>query len=688
MSALDSIWLIPLFPLAGAAAMLLVGKKLDRHAKAVISLLCPGTVLASFLLSAAAVMQLAGLPEKVHEVIKYTWVAGLPFHMADGTMARFTADLGFLLDPLSSVMILVVTGVGFLIHVYSIGYMGHEGGYYRFFGYLNLFVFFMLMLVLANNYLLLFVGWEGVGLCSYLLIGFYFHKKSAGDAANKAFIVNRIGDAGFIIGMLLMFAVIGSVRFLDVNHALESGRFAVEAAGFGVLSLMALMLFVGATGKSAQFPLYVWLPDAMEGPTPVSALIHAATMVTAGVYMVARSNALFRLTPETSMIVAVIGAFTAILAASIALVQNDIKRVLAYSTVSQLGYMFMACGVGAYWVAIFHLYTHAFFKALLFLGSGSVIHAMGGEQDMRKMGGLKNKIRVTHWTMFAGSLAIAGIPGLAGFFSKDEILWQVYSSPQGSKALFFVGLVTAGMTAFYMWRLMNLTFYGKPRMDEHTAAHVHESPRTMTVPLMVLAAGSVLAGWIGVPKLWSVFPEAFRAFEHWLEPAVPSIAAEMAEGAHHDTSMEWMLMMLSVAVALGGIWLARHLYIHRPQLPESIARSTGGLYTTLSNKWYVDEIYGYLFIDGLAKGGGSALARFDNRVVDGGVNGAGWMTRFGSTISIWWDTWIIDGSVRLLSFMVKVASYPMRIFQTGRVQTYALVFVLGVLALFAWFLVR
>jgi len=703
MNFLDLIWMIPLFPLAGAAVMLLAGRRLDPqtagagHAHAVphaagskllISLLCPGMVLASFLLSVGAVVQLAATPTRVHQVIQHVWVAGLPFKLADGTMARFSADWGFLLDPLSSVMILVVTFVGFLIHVYSIGYMGHEGGYYRFFGYLNLFVFFMLMLVLANNYLLLFVGWEGVGLCSYLLIGFYFHKKSAGDAANKAFLVNRIGDAGFIIGMLLMFAVFGSVRFLDVNQALAGGRFAAEAAGFGILSLMALMLFVGATGKSAQFPLYVWLPDAMEGPTPVSALIHAATMVTAGVYMVARSNALFRLTPETSTIVAVIGGFTAILAASIALVQNDIKRVLAYSTVSQLGYMFMALGVGAYWVAIFHLYTHAFFKALLFLGSGSVIHAMGGEQDMRRMGGLKDKIPVTFRTMFVGSLAIAGIPGLAGFFSKDEILWQVFSSPMGSRPLFVIGLVTAAMTAFYMWRLMFMTFYGQPRMDEHTAAHVHESPRTMTVPLTVLAAGSVLAGWVGVPKLWSAFPEAFRAFEHWLEPAVPTVVAHAAEGAHHSTAIEWLLMLLSVGVALGGIWLARRLYIQRPQLPDRIAEASGGLYKTLLNKWYVDEIYGYLFIDGLAKGGGAALGKFDNRIVDGGVNGAGWLTRFTSAVSIWWDTWIIDGSVRLLSFLVKVASYPVRIVQTGLVQAYALVFVGGILALLAWFLMH
>ncbi|MCX6620293.1 MAG: NADH-quinone oxidoreductase subunit L, partial [Acidobacteria bacterium] len=535
MNFLDNIWLIPLFPLFGALLMLAVGKWLDPQSKSeaavapdllegeehgghghghqavsplkkLVSIICPGMVLLSFIFSVGAVAQLAALPEKVHEVIKYVWLAGMPFHLADGTLGRFTADFGFLLDPLSSVMILVVTGIGFLIHVYSIGYMAHDGGYYRFFGYLNLFVFFMLMLVLANNYALLFVGWEGVGLCSYLLIGFYFHKKSAGDAGKKAFIVNRIGDAGFLLGMFLMFSVVGTVRFVDVTAAFNSGAFHTEVGHFGVLSAMALLLFIGATGKSAQFPLYVWLPDAMEGPTPVSALIHAATMVTAGVYMVARSNALFRLAPETLAIVAGVGAFTAIFAASIGLVQNDIKRVLAYSTVSQLGYMFVALGVGAYWVAVFHLYTHAFFKALLFLGSGSVIHAMGGEQDMRRMGGLRTKIPVTFATMFIASLAIAGIPGLAGFFSKDEILWQAWSSPLGSKFVYSVGLITAFMTAFYMWRLMFMTFYGTSRADAAVEKHIHESPRMMTAPLMVLAGGSVLAGWLGVSKLWTAFP--------------------------------------------------------------------------------------------------------------------------------------------------------------------------------------
>ena len=717
---LDLIWLIPLFPAAGAVLMLLLGRRLDpqppseaalapgvaagsgEHPNAgahgahpaapwrfLISLLGPGTVFVSLILSLGAVIQLAGLPERVHEVIKYTWIPAFPFHTADGGAARLAADFGFLLDPLSAVMILVVTLVGFLIHVYSIGYMGHEGGYYRFFGYMNLFVFFMLTLVLANNYLLMFVGWEGVGLCSYLLIGFYFHRKSAGDAGKKAFVVNRIGDAGFIVGILLMLAVFGTVRFLDVNAALADRQ--VET-GFGVLSAMALLLFVGATGKSAQIPLFTWLPDAMEGPTPVSALIHAATMVTAGVYMVARSSALFALTPQTSFLVAAIGAATAILAASIALVQNDIKRVLAYSTVSQLGYMFLAAGVGAYWVAIFHLYTHAFFKALLFLGAGSVIHALGGEQDIRRMGGLKDKIPVTYRTMWIASLAIAGIPPLAGFFSKDEILWQTWSSPLGSKALWAVGVVTAFLTAFYMWRLMFLTFHGRPRLSEETARRLHESPPVMTVPLVALAAGSVAAGWIGVPKIWTWFGEGFRLFEHWLEPVFAAATtrwhAEAGAHHHHHASTEWALMILSVAIAAGGIALARHLYVVRPEAPEAIRQRAAPVYDVLYNKWYVDEIYDFLFVNGLAKGGGSLLSRFDSAVVDGGVNGTGWLTRFTSSISVWWDTWVVDGTVRLLAFTVKMFSYPMRLLQTGYLQSYALVILVGVAVALGYYLVR
>ncbi|MDE3166060.1 MAG: NADH-quinone oxidoreductase subunit L, partial [Acidobacteriota bacterium] len=452
--------------------------------------------------------------------------------------------------------------------------------------------------------------------------------------------------------------------------------------GAPLFTAMALLLFVGATGKSAQIPLYVWLPDAMEGPTPVSALIHAATMVTAGVYMVARSAALFQLTPSTSGVVATVGAFTAILAASIALVQNDIKRVLAYSTVSQLGYMFLAAGVGAYWVAVFHLFTHAFFKALLFLGSGSVIHAMSGEQDMRFMGALKKKIPVTHWTMAIGSIAIAGIPGFAGFFSKDEILWQAYSSPLGSTALYAVGLTTAAMTAFYMWRMMNMTFYGKSRVKPEAAAHIHESPASMTVPLILLAAGSVLAGWLGTPKMWNL-PEFFRGFEGWLAPVFP----EMAEGAH-EGNMELILMVLSVAIAVAGIALARYLYHQRPELTDGLQEKFRPVHKVLYNKWYVDEIYDFLFVDGLCKGGGSALGAFDRNVVDGGVNGAGWLTRFTATLSAWWDTWVIDGAVRLSSFIVKLLSYPVCLMQSGRVQFYALFVVAGVLVFFGYYVVR
>jgi NADH-quinone oxidoreductase subunit L len=732
---LEFIWLIPLFPLAGAALMLLFGKTLDPQPKSdvavapgvepifehghghehehghdhdhghehehghehghahsplkfLIDLICPGMVLLSFIFSAGAVWQLSQQAQRVHEVVNFTWIAGLPFHMSNGHLASFQMDWGFLLDPLSSVMILVVTGVGFLIHVYSTGYMAHDNGYYRFFGYLNLFVFFMLMLVLANNYVLLFVGWEGVGLCSYLLIGFYFHKKSAADAGKKAFIVNRVGDAGFIIGMLLLLSTLGTLRFTNVNAALRGGSFTPEVAGIGTLTIIALCMFFGATGKSAQFPLYIWLPDAMEGPTPVSALIHAATMVTAGVYMVARSSALFELTPIALTVVAVIGAFTAILAASIALVQNDIKRVLAYSTVSQLGYMFLALGVGAYWVAVFHLFTHAFFKALLFLGSGSVIHAMSGEQDMRHMGALRDKIPVTYRTMWIGSIAIAGIPGLAGFFSKDEILWQAFSSPKGSTILWAVGLTTAAMTAFYMWRMMYMTFYGKSRVAPEVAKHVHESPVSMTGVLGVLAAGSVLAGWLGVPKLWTVFGEGFRTFENWLAPMFATGAGEAVKEAEHSTSTEWTLMLLSIAVAVAGILVAKYFYVTKPEIPENIASAAPGLYRTLYNKWYLDEIYDFVFVNGLCKGGGLLMGAFDRDVVDGGVNGAGWFTRLAATVSGWWDTWIIDGAVRLGSFLVKMLSYPVCLLQTGRVQGYAFFVVIGVLVFFGYYIVR
>ena len=502
MLFLDHIYLIPLFPAIGATLMFFFGRRLQ---KATVNAVCVGSVALAFIVACGAVLQYTQwAPAHDHqpfEKVLYTWLGTDTGHLNyvkhDGTQAAFQADAGFLLDPLSSIWLLFVTGVGMLIHIYSTGYMAHEGGYYRFFGYLNLFMFSMLTLILANNYVLMFVGWEGVGLCSYLLIGFYFHRKSASDAANKAFIVNRIGDAGFLLGMFFIAWCMGSLRYIDVTAAARSGHFQI---GDPIITAATLLLFVGACGKSAQLPLYIWLPDAMEGPTPVSALIHAATMVTAGVYMVARSNALFVLAPKSMLVVAIVGALTAIFAASIGLVQNDIKRVLAYSTVSQLGYMFLALGVGAFSAAVFHVFTHAFFKALLFLGAGSVIHAMSGEQDMRNMGDLRRRIPTTYWTMFIATLAITGIPPFAGFFSKDEILWQTWTSEGGAyRILWFIGYATALMTAFYMFRLIYLTFYSKPRMSHEVEHHIHESPMSMTLPLVVLAVCSVFAGFLGWP---------------------------------------------------------------------------------------------------------------------------------------------------------------------------------------------
>src|SRR6202050_1170510 len=468
---LEHIWLIPLFPLLTAALMLFYGRRLSNN---IVSYLCAGSVLVSFVFSVGAFFQLVALPqgERFFTKLLFAWLPPVPYHMFDGRLAHFVAGWEFQIDPLSAVMILVVTGVGFLIHLYSTGYMAHEGGYYRFFGYLNLFMFAMLILVLANNFLMMFVGWEGVGTCSYLLIGFYFHRKSASDAGKKAFIVNRVGDAGFLLGIFLTSALLGTIRFTEIPNALVAGHF---AEGAPLITAIALLFFWGATGKSAQLPLYVWLPDAMEGPTPVSALIHAATMVTAGVYMVTRTNAIFQLSPTAMMVVAIVGVVTAFFAASVGMVQNDIKKVLAYSTISQLGYMFVACGVGAFTAGIFHLMTHAFFKGLLFLAAGSVIHAMGGEQDMRKMGGLRSYMPWTFLTMGIATLAIAGIPPLAGFWSKDEILWKAYS--QGSWVFWLIGAITALITSFYMFRLMYMTFAGDYRGgDEHelvVASHAH-----------------------------------------------------------------------------------------------------------------------------------------------------------------------------------------------------------------------
>ena len=691
MFFLNHIYLIPLFPAFGAAMMFFFGRRLQ---KATVNAVCVGVVVLAFLFACFTVVEYTHFAHGTghpFEKIVYTWLGSgeghLNFVQRDGTLASFNADAGFLLDPLSSIWLLFVTGVGMLIHIYSTGYMAHEGGYYRFFGYMNLFMFSMLTLILANNYMLLFVGWEGVGLCSYLLIGFYFHRKSASTAANKAFIVNRIGDAGFILGALTLAWYLGSFRFTDINTLAVSGHF---AKGDPILTAAALLLFVGACGKSAQIPLYIWLPDAMEGPTPVSALIHAATMVTAGVYMVARSNAVFVLAPTAMKTVAIVGALTAVFAASIGLVQNDIKRVLAYSTVSQLGYMFMALGVGAFAAGVFHVFTHAFFKALLFLGSGSVIHAMSGEQDMRNMGNLRGRIPTTFKTMFIATLAIAGIPPLAGFFSKDEILWQAWRTADGFPYLWLIGFVTALMTAFYMARLIFLTFYGKPRMSHEVEHHIHESPKSMTGPLVVLAICSVCAGWLGVPASLG----GTNAFGKFLEPVFAQNAAvapaEPQEPAGEEhRGLEWTLMLLSVGLAVvGGAWAYSYYGKAGKDYPEPIAVKAPPLYTLLYNKWFVDEGYDYVFT-GRRKvgeirlgvmGAGEASSWFDAKVIDGAVNDVGWVTRAVATLSTWWDKWIIDGvCVNGPAILARMISYPTRLFEWGLVQWYALVMVAGLL---------
>jgi NADH-quinone oxidoreductase subunit L len=693
---LSHLWLIPLFPLITAALMLFIGRHI---AKSAVSFLCVGSVFLSFIHATGAVMQLlAAQPDqRFHQIILFEWVTpgAMP---ANGGLINFVADWGYLLDPLSCVMVLVVTGVGFLIHVYSIGYMSHEGGYYRFFGYLNLFMFSMLTLVLANNLLLLFVGWEGVGLCSYLLIGFYFLKKSAADAGKKAFIVNRIGDTGFLLGIFLISITFGTIRFTS-NGLVDPHAFPgivqvlatlVEqhalAVGAPILTAIALLLFVGAIGKSAQIPLYVWLPDAMEGPTPVSALIHAATMVTAGIYMVARMNAIYQLAPFAMDVIAVVGALTAIYAASMALVQTDIKKVLAYSTISQLGYMFLALGVGAFGAGIFHLMTHAFFKALLFLGAGSVIHSLSGEQDMRKMGGLWRAIPATYYPFLIATLAISGMPPLAGFFSKDEILGHTFHrSAEIDRYLFLwiVGLITAVLTAYYMFRLFFLTFRGLSRVPPELENHIHESPQTMTVPLMILAFLSIVGGWFALPVLWG----EKNTFGQFLEPVLKGVIPETTsvELGRHTLLKEYFLMSASVIVAGLGIWLAYQMFIIKPKLHEKIAATWPRLHSLLLHKYYVDEIYDALFVNRI-KDLSIALGLLDAKVIDGvAVNGAGWLTRFLSKLSMWWDKWVIDGIVDFVGKFTRSLSVPMRMLQTGVFSSYAMWMLLGLAILLGYY---
>jgi NADH-quinone oxidoreductase subunit L len=619
------LWLIPIWPLLGFLANAFFGRRLP---KPVVAKIACGSVALSLLAALQAVWQLyARAPEarRVEQVVS-GWIG----------VGAFQADWGLLLDPLSAVMILVVSGVGFLIHVYAVGYMYDDPDFGRFFTYLNLFTFSMLMLVLANNYLLLYVFWEAVGLCSYLLIGFWYERPAAAAAGKKAFIVNRVGDFGFGLGVMLLWTVMGSVEYGPVFAAAPAKLVAGGAAATGI----TLLLFLGAAGKSAQLPLYVWLPDAMEGPTPVSALIHAATMVTAGVYMVARSAALFTLAPLTMEVVAWTGGLTAVFAATIALVQTDIKRVVAYSTISQLGYMFLGCGVGAYAAAIFHLMTHAFFKALLFLGAGSVIHGMGGEQDLRKMGGLRRHMPVTAWTFLLAALANAGIFPLAGFWSKDEILYGAFAT--GHFAVWALGATGALLTGFYMLRCYYLAFEGRARTAHHDAHDPHESPRVMTVPLLILAAFAVVIGFVGVPPEHGVY-------HRFVGPVFASAAGHPAHAA--PVGELWMAI-LSLAIAASGVWLATRFYLWRPGEPDRWAARFPAVYRLLLNKYYVDELYDALFVEPVRRA-------------------AIWLWR-------WFDDPVVDGSVNGIGALVQASSRLLRYAQTGYVMSYVLSFLVGV----------
>jgi NADH-quinone oxidoreductase subunit L len=574
MSTIELL-LIPGLPLLAFAVNILFGR---RYIKEGAHYVAAPAVIISWLLALKALKTVMG--GHVMDVDIYTWIA------TGTSVARgFQVSVGFLVDQLTSVMLIVVTSVSSLVHIYSIGYMHGEKGYYRFFAFLSLFTFSMLMLVMSNNFLQLFFGWEAVGLCSYFLIGFYFEKKSAADAGKKAFIVNRFGDFGFSIGVIMIFLIFGSLHYAEVFSNVDILKdMGIDVLGFHfqMPTLIAVLLFCGAAGKSAQIPLHVWLPDAMEGPTPVSALIHAATMVTAGVFMVARCSPIFNLSPNAMALVAIVGALTAFFAGTVALVQRDIKRIIAYSAVSQLGYMFIACGVGAYTAAIFHLYTHAFFKALLFLGAGSVMHAMHGELDIYKMGGLKKHMPHTYWTFLLASLSIAGVPLFAGFFSKDEILWLAFNGGVVGKFVWFIGAITALMTAFYSFRIIYVAFHGEFRGTKEQEHHLHESPKSMTIPLWILAVGAIGAGYVGLP---AVLGENVNLFAHYMEPVLghPEV--------HASHAAEWGFILMSIAIAGAGIWLAWYVYSKKPGTAERIAKDQQGLYQLFWNKYYIDELY-------------------------------------------------------------------------------------------------
>ncbi len=652
----DNLWLIPLFPFVGFLINGLLGKKI-RNEK-IIGAIATLAIFSSFVVSCHYFMQLLDDPQKIHQVVVAKWITAGPLHV----------NWEFLLDPLSGLMILNVSGLATLITLYSIGYMHGEEGYARFFSYMNLFAFAMLMLVLGGNALVLFVGWEGVGLCSYLLIGYYYEKKSASDAGKKAFVVNRVGDFGFLLGLFTLFWSLGqkgvwTINFVEIAenvHLLENGGL--------VVTVVTLCFFLGATGKSAQIPLYTWLPDAMEGPTPVSALIHAATMVTAGVYMIARMNGLFAMAPDTMMTIAIVGAATALFAATIGLAQNDIKRVLAYSTVSQLGYMFLAMGVGAFTAGIFHLLTHAFFKACLFLGSGSVIHGMhhafhhahlnDDPQDMRNMGGLRKKMPITFITFLCSTLAISGIPFFSGFFSKDEILWWSFASTRGHWILWAVGAFAALLTAFYMFRLVFMTFFGEQKTAAAAKDHIPESPFVITFPLMVLATLATFGGLLGVPHaLGKLFGHMPNILEEFLAPVFEHTQHLHEIHAHGSASTEYMFMSISVAIAVVGIGIAWVMYCKNPELPGRFVAAFPKLHRAVFNKWYIDEFYDAMVVNPTKKLGTVLWQIFDARFVDGLVNGVAKVVR---------------GSGRVLRYT-----------QTGYTHNYALSMAVGVVVIIA-----
>ncbi|PIS10574.1 MAG: NADH-quinone oxidoreductase subunit L [Bdellovibrio sp. CG10_big_fil_rev_8_21_14_0_10_47_8] len=631
--------------LAPFVGFLINGFRYRKHSANVAGGIATTMAAISFICSVLLILDLMALPTESRRIVVsfFDWIR----------VADLKVNMSFVVDPISSIMILVITGVGSLIHLFSIGYMHHDKGVAKYFAYLNLFLFNMLLLVLGDNLLVMFVGWEGVGLCSYLLIGFWFTDQEKAAAGMKAFITNRIGDAAFILGMFILFLTFGTLNFHEINSLVPSSP---EFSWLAPITLGTLFLFIGATGKSAQIPLYVWLPDAMAGPTPVSALIHAATMVTAGVYMIVRLNPLFLMAPNTLAVVAIIGAATAVLAATIGMTQWDIKKILAYSTVSQLGYMFLACGVGAFGAAMFHLMTHAFFKALMFLGSGSVIHAMHEEQDVRKMGGLKKYLPITHLTFFFGWLAIIGVPPFAGFFSKDEILWMSFQSPHGHVGLWTMGALGAALTAFYMTRLMCLTFWGKSRVPK--TVHPHESPLLMTIPLMVLALLSIVGGWIGIPHvIGEVLGHIPNIWEHWLEPVI--VVPTMP---HAEASLEWGLMGASVLLAVISAAVAYHFYVQAPEKPKALADKIKPIYELILNKYFVDEAYFGLIINPLVR----------------------------ASRNIWYyvDVNFIDKTTYVISDLVRGGGGLVRGLQNGNIQQYAMYISLGVVLTLSILLMR